>query len=54
MRVREIRLRVGRAGRGTDELRLCTGLPDPKKAPAMELAHVYAQRWHHELYDRER
>jgi hypothetical protein len=53
LRVREVRVRVRRAGRGTEELRLWTSLLDPKKAPALELATVYAQRWQHELYYRE-
>ena len=26
---------------------------DPRTAPALELAQVYAQRWEHELYFRE-
>lgn len=53
LRVREIRVRVRRAGRGVEELRLWTSLLDPKKAPALELATVYAQRWQHELYYRQ-
>ena len=51
--VREVRIRVRRAGRGAQELRLWTSLLDPKKAPALELAQLYAQRWQHELYYRE-
>jgi len=51
--VREVRIRVRRAGRGAQELRLWTGLRDPKNAPALELAQLYAQRWQHELYYRE-
>jgi len=38
--VREIRVHVRRAGRGTEELRLWTSLFDQKKAPALELATV--------------
>jgi len=53
LRVREIRVQVRRAGRGTEELRLWTSLLDPEKAPALELTTVYAQRWQHELYYRE-
>ena len=30
-----------------------TSLLDPKNAPALELAQLYAQRWQHELYYRE-
>lgn len=51
--VREVRIRVRRRGRGAQELRLWTSLLDPKKAPALELAQLYAQRWQHELYYRE-
>lgn len=51
--VREVRIRVRRVGRGAQELRLWTSLLDPKKAPALELAQLYAQRWQHELYYRE-
>jgi hypothetical protein len=51
--VREVRIRVRRAGRGAQELRLWTSLLDPGTAPALELAQLYAQRWQHELYYRE-
>jgi DDE family transposase len=51
--VREIRVRVGRPGHRTHELRLWTSLLDPVTAPAIDLAHLYAQRWEHELYFRE-
>lgn len=51
--VREIRVRVGRPGHRTHELRLWTSLVDPTTAPALELAQLYAQRWEHELYFRE-
>lgn len=51
--VREIRVRVGRPGHRAHELRLWTSLIDPRAAPALELAQLYAQRWEHELYFRE-
>jgi hypothetical protein len=51
--LREIRVRVGRAGHRSHELRLWTSLVDPRTAPAIELAQLYAQRWEHELYFRE-
>jgi hypothetical protein len=51
--VREIRVRVGRPGHRTHELRLWTSLVDPTTAPAIELAQLYAHRWEHELYFRE-
>jgi len=51
--VREIRVRVGRKGHRAHELRLWTTLRDPRIAPALELARVYASRWDHELYFRE-
>ncbi len=51
--VREIRVRVGRPGYRPHELRLWTSLVDPRTAPAIELAQLYAQRWEHELYFRE-
>ena len=53
LEVREIRVRVGRAGYRTHELRLWTSLLDVQTAPARELAQLYAQRWEHELYFRE-
>jgi hypothetical protein len=53
LRVREVRIRVRRAGRGAEELRLWTSLLEAKSAPALELAQLYAQRWQHELYYRE-
>jgi hypothetical protein len=53
LEVREIRVRVGRPGHRTHELRLWTSLRDPRTAPALELAQLYAQRWEHELYFRE-
>jgi hypothetical protein len=53
LEVREIRVRVGRPGHRAHDLRLWTSLLDPRTAPALELAHLYAQRWEHELYFRE-
>jgi hypothetical protein len=53
LEVREIRVRVGRRGARAHELRLWTSLLDPRTAPALELAQVYASRWDHELYFRE-
>jgi hypothetical protein len=51
--IREIRLQVGRKGFRQHDLRLCTSLLDPRTAPALELATLYATRWEHELYFRE-
>jgi Transposase DDE domain len=51
--IREIRVAVGRNGFRRHELRLCTSLMDPRHAPALELAQLYAARWEHELYFRE-
>lgn len=51
--LREIRVRVGRKGHRSQELRLWTSLLDWRSAPARELAQLYAQRWEHELYYRE-
>ena len=53
LEVREIRVRVGRNGQRASELRLWTTLLDPRTAPALDLARVYASRWEHELYFRE-
>ena len=53
LEVREIRVQVGRQGHRRHELRLWTTLNDPRTAPALELAQLYAQRWEHELYFRE-
>jgi hypothetical protein len=53
LEVREIRVQVRRAGARAHELRLWTTLLDPRTAPALELARVYAHRWEHELYFRE-
>jgi hypothetical protein len=51
--VREIRVRVGRAGHRCHELRLWTSLLSAAEAPALDLAQLYAHRWDHELYFRE-
>ena len=53
LEVRELRVRVGRRGYRSQELRLWTSLRDWKAAPALELAPLYAQRWEHELYYRQ-
>ncbi|HUR33969.1 MAG TPA: IS4 family transposase [Vicinamibacterales bacterium] len=53
LEVREIRVRVARAGHRAHAVRLWTSLLDPDTAPALELARLYAQRWEHELYFRE-
>ena len=53
LEVREIRVRVARRGHRSHALRLWTSLLDPRTAPALELARLYAQRWEHELYFRE-
>lgn len=53
LEMREICVRVGRKGHRTHELRLWTTLLDPRTAPALELAQLYARRWEHELYFRE-
>jgi hypothetical protein len=52
LEIREIRVRVGRKGFRRHELRFCTSLLDHRTAPALELAHLYATRWEHELYFR--
>jgi hypothetical protein len=53
LEVRAIRVQVRRAGSRAHKLRLWTTLLDPRTAPALELARVYASRWEHELYFRE-
>ena len=53
LRLREIRVRVGRRGHRATEVRLWTSLLDPVQAPARELGELYARRWEHELYYRE-
>ena len=52
LELREIRVRVGRPGQRSRELRLWTSLVNPTTAPALELAALYAKRWEHELYFR--
>src|SRR5260370_27055416 len=52
LEIREIRVQVGRNGFRRHELRLGTSLLDPRTAPALELAQLYATRWEHELYFR--
>jgi hypothetical protein len=51
--VREIRVHVGRRGHRPTELRLWTSLMNPREAPALDVAQLYAQRWEQELYFRE-
>ena len=51
--VREVQVRVARAGRRGTTLRLWTSLLDPTTAPALDLGRLYAQRWEQELYFRE-
>ena len=46
--LRKIRVRVGRKGFRSCELRLWTTLPEPKTAPALELVELYTKRWEHE------
>jgi hypothetical protein len=53
MELREIRVQVGRTGFRRHELRLATSLLDPRMAPALDLAKLYAMRWEHEVYFRE-
>ena len=53
LEIREIRVRVGRPGHRATTLQLWTTLRDPRTAPALELAQLYARRWEHELYFRE-
>ena len=53
LEVREIRVRVGRPGARSHELRVWTSLVDVETAPALELARLYASRWDHERYFRE-
>lgn len=51
--LREIQVRVSGRGSRHEVLRLWTDLLDPKDAPALELARLYAQRWEQELYWRQ-
>jgi hypothetical protein len=53
LELREIRVRVGRNGYRTQQLRLWTSLLEWCNAPALELAQLYARRWEHELYYRQ-
>ncbi len=53
LHLREIRVRVKWPGLRGREVRLWTSLLDPKTAPALELAELYARRWEHELYYRD-
>jgi len=53
LELREIRVRVQRAGFKATELRLWTSLLDLKSAPSSELIELYAQRWEHELFYRQ-
>jgi hypothetical protein len=51
--LREIVVQCARRGFRGQTLRLWTNLLDPKEAPALELARLYARRWEHELYYRQ-
>jgi hypothetical protein len=51
--VREVRARVGRAGRPVTEVRLWTSLLDAELYPARELMEVYAKRWEEEVFFKE-
>jgi hypothetical protein len=51
--LREVIVRCARRGFRGQTLRLWTSLLDPKDAPALELAQLYARRWEHELYYRQ-
>jgi hypothetical protein len=53
LKLREIGVRVHRRGSHPEVIRLWTTLLDPKSAPALELARLYAQRWEQELYWRQ-
>lgn len=53
IRLREIKVQLKRRGFRTQTLRLWTSLLDWRKAPAMELAELYTQRWEQELYFRQ-
>ena len=46
-------MQVGRQGHRPTTLRLWTSLTDPRAAPPLDLARLYAQRWEHGLYFRE-
>lgn len=51
--VREIQVRVQRAGGRAHVVRLWTSLLEPTTAPALALAQLYTERWEQELYFRE-
>ncbi len=51
--LREIRVRVERAGFRPQEVRLWTSLLDAGEYPAEELVKLYTQRWEQELYYRQ-
>ena len=53
LELREIRVHVGRPGFRGQALRLWTSRLSHRTAPAIELAHLYAARWEHELYFRD-
>jgi hypothetical protein len=53
LQLREIVVRVRRPGGRAETIRLWTSLLDPRTAPALELAQLYAQRWEQELYWRQ-
>jgi hypothetical protein len=52
VQVREVRASLQRPGFRTQTLRLWTSILDWRRAPAMELAKLYTQRWEQELYFR--
>jgi hypothetical protein len=45
---RKTRVRPGRKGCPSHDLRYWTSLMDAQTAPAFDLVHVYARRWEHE------
>lgn len=53
LEIREIRVIVARRGHRSHQLRLWTTWQDLDRAPARDLAQLYAKRWEHELYFRE-
>jgi hypothetical protein len=53
LQLREIVGHVRRPGTRPQVIRLWTSLLDPRTAPALELARLYAQRWEQELYWRQ-
>jgi len=52
VQVREVRASLQRPGFRTQTLRLWTSILDWRRAPAVELAKLYTQRWEQELYFR--